>query len=45
MLCASCRAYLATYQITVRVVKTLDEPNEDAPEGLIRAILEIGRRS
>ncbi len=44
-LCASCRAYLATYQITVHVVKSLAEPNEDAPEELIRAILEIGRRS
>ncbi len=46
--CPSCRAYLATYQELMRAeTMTLrydDTPNEDAPEELIRAILEITRR-
>lgn len=43
--CDSCRAYLATYQKTLRAEQTIrdDEP-ADAPEELIRAILEIRRR-
>ena len=46
--CPSCRAYLATYEKTMRAgiaVLRDDSANEDAPEDLIRAILEIGRRS
>ena len=43
-LCASCRAYLATYEKTMRLEKHAlrydDSPNEDAPEELIRAILD-----
>lgn len=47
-LCASCRAYLATYEKTMRAgiaVLRDESANEDAPEDLIRAILQIGRRS
>ncbi len=46
--CPSCRAYLATYQEMIRAEKlTLrydDTANEDAPEELVQAILEITRR-
>jgi len=40
--CASCRAYLATYEKTMRAgiaVLRDDSANEDAPEDLILAIL------
>jgi predicted anti-sigma-YlaC factor YlaD len=41
--CVSCRAYLATYEKTIRVEKGAmrydDSANEDAPEDLILAIL------
>ena len=41
--CPSCRAYLATYEKTMRAEKSAmrydDSANEDAPEDLIRAIL------
>lgn len=41
--CPSCRAYLATYEKTMRAGKGAmrydDSANEDAPEDLIRAIL------
>ncbi|HEV8660913.1 MAG TPA: zf-HC2 domain-containing protein [Thermoanaerobaculia bacterium] len=47
-ICPSCRAYLATYQMTIRAGKeTLrydDSPDEDAPEDLIQAILKIRER-
>ena len=42
VLCASCRAYLATYEKTMRAgiaVLRDDSANEDAPEDLVRAIL------
>jgi len=46
--CPSCRAYLATYEKTMRDGKAAlhydDSPNEDAPEDLIRAVLASGRR-
>lgn len=46
--CPSCRAYLATYEETIRAGKHVlhydDSANEDAPEELIRAILEIRGR-
>ncbi len=47
-ICPSCRAYLATYQVTIRAGKEAlrydDSANEDAPEDLIRAILKIRDR-
>ena len=46
--CPSCRAYLATYEKTMRAGKAVlrdDSANEDAPEDLIRAVLALGRRS
>ena len=47
--CPSCRAYLATYQVTIRAGKAAlhydDSVNDDAPEDLIRAILDIRRRT
>jgi anti-sigma factor RsiW len=47
-ICPSCRAYLATYEVTIRAGKeTLrydDSANEDAPEDLIQAILKIRDR-
>ena len=46
--CPSCRAYLATYEETIRAGKQVmsysDAANEDAPEELVRAILEIRGR-
>ena len=46
--CVSCRAYLATYEKTIRVEKGAlrydDTANEDAPEDLIRAILASRER-
>lgn len=47
-ICPSCRAYLTTYQVTIRAGKEAlrydDSANEDAPEDLIRAILKIRDR-
>ncbi|HEX7418265.1 MAG TPA: zf-HC2 domain-containing protein [Thermoanaerobaculia bacterium] len=46
-LCASCRAYLATYEKTMRAGKAVlrdDSANEDAPEDLIRAVLKVAGR-
>lgn len=47
--CPSCRAYLMTFQETLRAGKGAlhydDSPNEDAPEDLIRAILASRERS
>ena len=46
-LCISCRSYLATYQTTMRVGKEAmrfdDAGGKDAPEELIRVILDIRR--
>ncbi len=46
--CASCRAYLATYEKTMRAEKGAvrydESANEDAPEDLIRAILATRSR-
>jgi predicted anti-sigma-YlaC factor YlaD len=42
-ICVSCRAYLATYQVTIRAVRDLDAADVDAPEDLVRAILRIRR--
>lgn len=46
--CPSCRAYLATYETTIRAGRQVlhddDSANVDAPEELIRAILEIRGR-
>lgn len=39
--CASCRAYLESYRMTLRFVKSTDQTLDDAPEELIRAILEV----
>jgi predicted anti-sigma-YlaC factor YlaD len=40
--CASCRAYLASYETTIRFEKTLnDTALDDAPEELIQAILDV----
>ena len=42
--CPSCRAYLATYEKTLRAEQTLrDDDANDAPEELIQAILAIRR--
>jgi len=40
--CAKCRAYLATYEATLRAAREVERwepPEENAPEDLIRAIL------
>ena len=45
-LCVSCRAYLLTYQTTMRASKDAmrhEELASEAPEDLIRAILAIRR--
>ncbi len=46
--CASCRAYLASYETTIRLEKavaTYDESAlDEAPEELIQAILDVRRR-
>ena len=43
--CPSCRAYLATYEKTIRAEKALrDEDAAEAPEELIQAILAIRER-
>ncbi len=44
--CPSCRAYLATYEATIRAERASmrDDVLPEAPEELIRAILETGRR-
>ena len=42
--CVSCRAYLATYRVTIRAVRDLDEADTETPEDLIRAILSARRR-
>jgi anti-sigma factor RsiW len=42
LMCAKCRAYLATYRATLRAAREAehkDAPTEAAPEDLIRAIL------
>lgn len=47
--CPSCRAYLATYEKTIRAGKGAmrydDAAGEEAPEELIRAILASRKRS
>jgi anti-sigma factor RsiW len=45
-ICASCRAYLATYEVTIRLGKAAyqSEAIEAAPDELIRAILDVHRR-
>ena len=43
--CASCRAYLATIEKTIAAAHALrEEDADDAPEELIRAIVELRRR-
>jgi hypothetical protein len=47
VVCVSCRAYLATYEKTMRAgiaVLRDDSANEDAPEDLIRAVLKVRGR-
>ena len=45
--CASCRAYLATYETTVRAVKSLADGSaaDEMPADLIEAIVKARRRS
>lgn len=38
-LCRSCRAYLKSYETTIRLEAALDEPPEPVPEDLVVAIL------
>lgn len=45
--CASCRAFLATYRTTMQAgigAVRQDESIDDAPEDLIRAVLKVIRR-
>ncbi len=47
--CPSCRAYLATYEKTIRMEKVAfrfdDSVNDDVPEELIRVILKVAGRA
>jgi predicted anti-sigma-YlaC factor YlaD len=45
--CVSCRAYLATYQETIRLARStcLPERSDEIPEDLVTAILESRRKS
>jgi predicted anti-sigma-YlaC factor YlaD len=43
-LCESCRAYLDSYETTIRLAKSLDSALDEAPAELIAAILEVRRR-
>ncbi len=42
--CASCRAYLQSYRTTLHLVKSSEDALDDAPEELIKAILEVRQR-
>jgi len=42
--CLSCRAYLDSYETTIRLAKSHDTSLDDAPAELIAAILEVRRR-
>ena len=43
--CESCRAYLDSYLTTIRLAKTQHVTLDDAPEDLIRAVLDVKRRN
>lgn len=43
-LCVSCRAYLDSYETTIRLAKSHDRSLDEAPAELIAAILEVRRR-
>jgi anti-sigma factor RsiW len=45
--CASCRAYLASYETTIRAVKSLADESaaDEMPADLIDAIIKARRRS
>jgi anti-sigma factor RsiW len=47
-ICEACRAYLATYEMSMRAAQTVmqrsDGRQDEAPEDLIRAVLEFRRR-
>lgn len=42
--CQSCRAYLYSYETTIRLVKSHDRTLDEPPAELIQAILEVRRR-
>lgn len=46
-ICASCRAYLASYETTIRAVKGLADESvaDEMPADLIEAIIKARRRS